>query len=207
MPRRDAVVSVRPVGSATDDTPTSDTPLDDTRSDAALLSAHLGGDRHAFAELIDRHRPRLYRLARGRSQTAEDADDALQDALLAAHRHAGDFRHDAAVGSWLHRIVVNACLDRLRRNAARPTVTLTDDDRTTSDHAAGVETAVVVRQALMRLPAAQRAAVMAVDMQGYSVAEAALLLGVPDGTVKSRCARARSRLAVLLRPLAPATET
>lgn len=212
MPRGDAVVSVRPVGSATDDTPTSDTPLDDTRSDAALLSAHLGGDRHAFAELIDRHRPRLYRLARGRSQTAEDADDALQDALLAAHRHAGDFRHDAAVGSWLHRIVVNACLDRLRRNAARPTVTLTDDDRTISDHAisdhaAGVETAVVVRQALMRLPAAQRAAVMAVDMQGYSVAEAALLLGVPDGTVKSRCARARSRLAVLLRPLAPATET
>ena len=64
----------------------------------------------------------------------------------------------------------------------------------------------MVRQALMRLPPEQRAAVMAVDMQGYSVAEAARLLGVPDGTVKSRCARARSRLAVLLRPIAPVPE-
>ena len=187
------------MGTSTDDTRTAD-----TRSDAALLAAHLGGDQYAFAELIGRHRPRLYRLARGRSRTAEDADDALQDALLAAHRYAGGFRHDAAVGSWLHRIVINACLDRLRRSAARPTVALTDDHRTVADHAAGVETAVVVRQALLRLPAGQRAAVIAVDMQGYSVAEAATLLGIPDGTVKSRCARARARLAVLLRPLAPA---
>ncbi len=200
------MVNVRGVGSATDGIRISDTATGDTRSDAALLSAHLGGDRHAFAELIGRHRPRLYRLARGRSHTAEDADDALQDALLAAHRYAGGFRHDAAVGSWLHRIVVNACLDRLRRSAARPTVTLTDDNRTIADHAAVVETAVVVRQALMRLPAGQRAAVIAVDMQGYSVAEAARLLGVPDGTVKSRCARARTRLAVLLQPLAPAAQ-
>ena len=114
-------------------TSTDDTRTEDTRSDAALLAAHLGGDRHAFAELIGRHRPRLYRLARGRSQTAEDADDALQDALLAAHRYAGGFRHDAAVGSWLHRIVVNACLDRLRRSATRPTVALIDDNRTIAD--------------------------------------------------------------------------
>jgi RNA polymerase sigma-70 factor (ECF subfamily) len=187
------------VGTSTDDICT-----EDSRSDAALLAAHLGGDRHAFAELIGRHHSRLYRLARGRSQTAEDADDALQDALLAAHRYAGAFRHDAAVGSWLHRIVVNACLDRLRRSATRPTVALTDDNRAIADHAAGVETAVVVRQALLRLPAGQRAAVIAVDMHGYSVAEAARVLGIPDGTVKSRCARARTRLAVLLRPLAPA---
>lgn len=175
----------------------------DSRSDTALLWAHLDGDRHAFAELVGRHRPRLYRLARGRSQSAEDADDALQEALLAAHRCAGGFRNDSAVGSWLHRIVINACTDRLRRNAARPTVALTDhaeETRAVTDHAAGVTTAVVVRQALMRLPAEQRAAVVAVDMHGYSVADAARLLGVAEGTVKSRCARARARLAVLLDP-------
>ena len=175
----------------------------DSRSDTALLCAHLDGDRHAFAELVGRHRTRLYRLARGRSQSAEDADDALQEALLAAHRCAGGFRNDSAVGSWLHRIVINACTDRLRRNAARPTVALTDhadDPRAVTDHAAGVTTAVVVRQALMRLPAEQRAAVVAVDMHGYSVADAARLLGVAEGTVKSRCARARARLAVLLDP-------
>lgn len=170
----------------------------DTRSDAALICAHLDGDRHAFAELIERHRPRLYRLARRRSRSAEDADDALQDALLAAHRYAGGFRHDAAVGSWLHRIVVNACTDRQRRAASRPTVALPDDLRCTGDPAGRVETAVVVRQALLRLPAGQRAAVVAVDMHGYTIAETARLLGVAEGTVKSRCARARARLAVLL---------
>jgi len=170
------------------------------RSDGALLSAHLAGDRHAFAELMGRHLPRMYRLARGRSRTAADADDAVQDAMLAAHRAAGGFRHDAAVASWLHRIVVNACTDLIRRNAARPTVTLSEDIRAAADDTGRVDTSVVVRQALMRLPAEQRAAVVAVDMHGYSVADAARLLGVAEGTVKSRRARARTRLAVLLRP-------
>lgn len=175
----------------------------DSRSDTALLCAHLDGDRHAFAELVGRHRHRLYRLARGRSRSAEDADDALQEALLAAHRSAGRFRHDCAVVSWLHHIVANACTDRLRRNAVRPAVSLTEHSgnaRAIADHAARVETSIVVHQALMRLSAEQRAAIVAVDMHGYSVADAARLLGVPEGTVKSRCARARSRLAVLLRP-------
>lgn len=177
---------------------------DKPRSDRTLLLAHLDGDRDAFAELIGRHRPRLYQVARGRSRSAEDADDVLQDALLAAHRCAGEFRHDAAVGSWLHRIVLNACTDRLRRHTLRPTVSLTEDIPTASDATAAVDTSMVVRQALLRLPAAQRAAVVAVDMHGYTVADAARLLGVAEGTVKSRCARARTRLAVLLRPIAAA---
>ena len=173
--------------------------LASVRTDADLLCAHVGGDRYAFEELFGRHRAQLYRLARRRSQTPEDADDALQEAMLSAHRGAGSFRHDAAVSSWLHRIVVNACRDRLRRNVIRPTTGL-DDDACVAvpDRAPEVETAIVVGQALMQLPAAQRAAVVAVDMHGYSVADAAALLGIAEGTVKSRRARARSRLAVLL---------
>lgn len=169
------------------------------RSDADLLTAHVGGDRDAFAELISRHHRRLYRLARATTRSAEDADDALQDALLAAHRGAPSFRHDAAVSSWLHRIVVNACLDRVRRT--RPTEPASDEEYGSVADATGqVDTAIVVRRALMRLPIEQRAAVLAVDMQGYSVADAAALLGVAEGTIKSRCARARARLAVLLGP-------
>ena len=91
------------------------------RSDAELLAAHVAGDRYAFEELFRRHHRQLYRLARRTTRTPEDAADALQDAMLAAHRGAASFRHDAAVGSWLHRIVVNACLDRLRRTKASPT--------------------------------------------------------------------------------------
>ena len=67
-----------------------------------------------------------------------------------------------------------------------------------ADRTAQVETAIVVQRALMRLPVEQRAAVVAVDMQGYSIADTARLLGVAEGTVKSRCARARARLAELL---------
>jgi RNA polymerase sigma-70 factor (ECF subfamily) len=167
------------------------------RSDAELLAAHVAGDRYAFAELFHRHHRQLYRLARLTSRNAEDADDALQDAMFSAHRCAGSFRHDAAVGSWLYRIVVNACLDRLRRNQTHPTTTL-DDVYQVADRTGQVDTSIMVQRALMRLPVEQRAAVVAVDMQGYSIADTARLLGVAQGTVKSRCARARARLAVML---------
>lgn len=167
------------------------------RSDTELLAAHVAGDRHAFAELFRRHHRQLYRLARQSSLSREDADDAVQDAMLSAHRSAESFRDDAAVGTWLHRIVRNACLDRLRRAQARPTVPF-QDVHPVSDRTSQVETAIVVRRALLRLPIQQRAAVVAVDMQGYSIAETARRLGVPEGTVKSRCARGRARLANLL---------
>lgn len=167
------------------------------RSDAELLAAHVAGDRYAFEELFYRHHRRLHRLARLTSNSPEDAADALQDAMLSAHRSAGSFRHDAAVSSWLHRIVVNACLDRLRRNKTHPTIAL-DDIYPVADRTTQVETAIAVHRALMRLPVEQRAAVVAVDMHGYSVANTAQLLGVAEGTVKSRCARARARLAVVL---------
>ncbi|BBY63975.1 RNA polymerase sigma factor SigM [Mycolicibacterium helvum] len=172
------------------------------RSDAELLAAHVGGDRYAFEELFHRHQRRLSRLAHRTTRSPEDAADALQDAMLAAHRGAATFRHDAAVGSWLHRIVVNACLDRLRRTAAQPTIALTDNEAI-GDRTAEVDTVLVVRRALMRLPADQRAAVLAVHMHGYSVADAAALLGVAEGTVKSRCARGRARLTGLLRSCPP----
>jgi RNA polymerase sigma-70 factor (ECF subfamily) len=165
------------------------------RSDAELLAAHVAGDRYAFEELFGRHQGRLYRLARRTSRSPEDAADAVQDAMLAAHRTAASFRHDAAVSSWLHRIVVNACRDRLRR----PPLDALADEWTVGDRTAEVDTALLVRRALMCLPAEQRAAVLAVDMHGYSVADAAALLGVAEGTVKSRRARARARLAGLLR--------
>lgn len=170
-----------------------------TRSDGELLYAHIAGDRYAFEELFRRHSAQLHRLARRRSHTAEDACDAVQDAMLSAHRAAGSFRHDAPVSNWLCRIVVNACRDRMRRNAIRPTVALTPEDcPPVADRTGQLETALLIRQALLRLPAAQRDAVVAVDMHGYSVADAAALFDVAEGTVKSRCARGRARLAVLL---------
>ncbi|MFZ2177616.1 MAG: RNA polymerase sigma factor SigM [Rhodococcus sp. (in: high G+C Gram-positive bacteria)] len=170
-------------------------------SDVDLLSAHVAGDPHAFATLLGRHYDHLWHVARRTSYSAEDAADALQEALLSAHRTAGSFRRDAAVRSWLHTIVVNACLDRIRRNKARPAFSLSADDdepRDTRDYVSEVELNLVVERALASLPAEQRAAIIAVDLEGHSTSEAARLLGVPEGTVKSRCARGRKKLAATL---------
>jgi RNA polymerase sigma-70 factor, ECF subfamily len=176
------------------------------RTDAELLAAHISGDRYAFEELFYRHQRQLYRLAQLTSRNPDDAADALQDAMLSAHRKAPTFRHDAAVSSWLYRIVVNASLDRLRRNKSHPTTALLDDACHVGDPTPRVDTAIMVERALMRLPVEQRAAVVAVDMQGYSVAETARMLGVPEGTVKSRCSRARAKLAEALEYFAAADD-
>ena len=136
----------------------------------------------------------------------EEAADALQDALLSAYRSAGSYRGEAAVTTWLHRIVVNACLDRARRARNRPTVPLPADDRAPAerrDRLSERETSLEVLAALARLPADQRAALVLVDIEGFPVEEAAHVLGVPVGTVKSRCARGRARLAGALAHLRP----
>src|SRR5437879_1665864 len=89
-------------------------------SDTELLRRHVSGDNEAFGELFRRHRDRLWAVALRTVCDPEEAADALQDAMISAFRRAADFRGDAAVTTWLHRIVVNACLDRLRRKTARP---------------------------------------------------------------------------------------
>ena len=176
-------------------------------SDADLLRAHVDGDPEAFAELVRRHRDRLWAVALRTTGDREEAADAVQDALLSAHRAAARFRGDSQVTTWLHRIVVNACLDRLRKRQAHPTVPLPDGRHTDDGIPSGPEpaapahdhdTALVVRQALADLPVEQRAALVLVDVQGYPVAEAAEMLGVAEGTIKSRCARGRARMAIAL---------
>jgi RNA polymerase sigma-70 factor, ECF subfamily len=193
VPITGALDTVRPVVSFSRD-------VGRESSDAELLAAHVAGHPYAFEELFARHHRHLHRLASYSCRSPEDAADALQEAMLKAHRGAATFRHHAAVGSWLHRIVLNACVDRLRTHRSHPTVALDPDEdaHLVGDRTAQVETAIEVHRALRQLTADQRAAVVAVDMQGYSVAETARLLGVAEGTVKSRCARGRARLAVEL---------
>jgi RNA polymerase sigma-70 factor, ECF subfamily len=122
--------------------------------------------------------------------------------MISAFRQASGFRGDSAVTTWLHRIVVNACLDRLRRRAARPTVSGLDERAMdalapgpdSTDAAASTETSLDVKTALRTLPPDQQAVLVLVDMLGYPVADAAAVLGISPGTVKSRCARGRARL-------------
>jgi RNA polymerase sigma-70 factor (ECF subfamily) len=162
----------------------------------------VSGDDAAFGILFSRHRERLWAVAVRTLGDPDDAADALQDAMISAFRRAGSFRGDAAVTTWLHRIVVNACLDLLRRRAARPATSGLEADAMDVLARAGAvrtpspdsDTALDVTAALRTLPADQRAALVLVDMLGYPVADAALVLGISEGTVKSRCSRGRARL-------------
>jgi RNA polymerase sigma-70 factor (ECF subfamily) len=171
-------------------------------TDGDLLRRHVSGDQEAFGLLFSRHRDRLWAVALRTVADADEAADALQDAMISAFRRAADFRGESAVTTWLHRIVVNACLDRLRRKAARPATTGMDERALDAlargparpDHAADTDTSLDVLAALRTLPGEQRAALVLVDMLGYSVADAAQVLGISAGTVKSRCARGRARL-------------
>ncbi len=189
--------------------------------DVALLRAHLAGDPAAFGVLFSRHRDRLWAVALRTTGNPEDAADALQDGLISAFRRADGFRGESAVTTWLHRIVVNAALDRLRRNKVRAADPLPDDleeraqrgdtlagSRSDEDPEASALSSDRRRRvlaALEELPPDQKAALVLVDMEGYPVQEAADILQAPVGTVKSRCSRGRARLATLLADLDPAS--
>jgi RNA polymerase sigma-70 factor, ECF subfamily len=183
-------------------------------SDAQLLRRHVEGDPHAFGELFLRHRDRLWAVAIRTLGDPDEAADALQDAMISAFRRADGFRGDSAVTTWLHRIVVNACLDRLRRKSVRPasgtderTLDSLASGRSRPDPTSDSDTSLDVLAALRTLPHDQRAALVLVDMLGYPVADAAEVLGVSIGTVKSRCARGRARLLPRLAHLRPSSHS
>jgi RNA polymerase sigma-70 factor, ECF subfamily len=170
-------------------------------SDATLLRRHADGDADAFGLLFRRHKDRLWAVALRIACDPDDAADALQEAMISAFRRAGDFRGESAVTTWLHRIVVNASLDLLRRRSARAVGWSGDPDdlpvpepRLGVDSSASTDSRLDVNAAMRTLPPPQRAALVLVDMLGYSVADASVVLGVSEGTVKSRCARGRAKL-------------
>ncbi|WP_328845513.1 RNA polymerase sigma factor SigM [Streptomyces sp. NBC_00258] len=185
-------------------------------SDQGLLARHVEGDPDAFGEIVRRHRDRLWAVALRTLGDREEAADAVQDALVSAYRAAHTFRGQSAVTTWLHRITVNACLDRARKAASRKTSPVDDTERleqllepheSASAPAERNDLHRELLEALGTLPPDQRAALVLVDMQGYPVAEAASLLDVPTGTVKSRCARGRARLLPLLKHLRTDSES
>jgi len=163
-------------------------------SDRDLLRLHVEGDDQAFAELFRRHKDRMWAVALRTVRDPDLAADCVQDGFIAAFRRADSYRGDAAVTTWLNRIIVNACLDRLRRR--RPTSELPEYELADrhDDHAS-TEVRLDIQAALATLPEGQRAALVLVDMHAVPVAEAAEILGVAEGTIKSRCARGRAALA------------
>jgi len=182
-----------------------------------LVAAARAGDRAALEELLRIHHDRLYALARRITGNDADAADATQEALIAIVRGLPRFDGRSSFGTWSYRVTANACLDELRRRRRRPLVDLPDERAERADSGVALDTTVADRlrldAALAALPEDFRVAVVLRDVCDLDYAEIAEVLELPPGTVRSRIARGRGRLADLLAgnrstaPARPSTES
>jgi|SRR3989441_236683 len=172
------------------------------QDEPALVARVLAGDRAAFGTLAERYAGVARRVARAVLSDPDDADDAAQDALLSALVKLDQYDPRRPFGPWLLRIVANAATDRRRRRTVRRVEPLDP-----ALVAGGSRPDVVaerralserLRGALAELPARRRMAVVLFDVEGYSHAEIAGILGIAEGTVRSEVFHARRRLRVLL---------
>ena len=173
-----------------------------------------GGDTDAFSRLVTELEKPVFRLAFSIMGTREDAEDVSQEAFLRLWRTLGSFRGDASVLTFVLTVTKNAALDELRRRKSRPTLTMTvqdeDGEERQADYAdpdpdsdpakeyARRERIEGVRRAIADLPAEQRMVLTLRDMEGRSYEEISDILGLNEGTVKSRLFRARQALKSLL---------
>jgi RNA polymerase sigma-70 factor (ECF subfamily) len=176
--------------------------------DRALVAQAQAGERAALDELLRRHYDRIYAICRRIAGNDADAADATQEALMAIVRGLSKFDNRAAFSTWSYRVATNACLDELRRRKRRPTPALIDEhdgwaERNVEDRAPSFDEQIAVRDevqmALIQLPEEFRAPVVLRDCAGLDYAQIAETLGIPPGTVRSRIARGRTKLAELMK--------
>src|SRR5437667_10266798 len=170
--------------------------------EAALVARALAGDRAAFGVLAERYAAPARRVARAVLDDPDDADDAAQDALLAALVKLAQYDTRRPFGPWLMRIVANAATDRRRRRNVRQAepldAALVGGGPRPDAVAMRSELSARLRTALGELPERRRMAVVLFDVEGYSHAEIAGILGIPEGTARSEVFHARRRLRTLL---------
>jgi RNA polymerase sigma-70 factor, ECF subfamily len=180
-------------------------------ADTYLIERARKGDTEALTELYRRHERRVYNLALRTLGNPWDASDVAQEAFIKAFRNLNSFKGDARFTTWLHRIVVNAAYDHLRRQRPEPMDGEILEDisgpggggAVVGSGRDGIDPAIdglsdPLRDALMSLNEGFRFAVVLCDLLGFPYDEAAEILGVQEGTIKSRIFRAREALAAAL---------
>lgn len=172
--------------------------------DVELVKRFVGGDQAAFDELVDRYEQTVYAIAYRMCGTPDDARDVSQEVFISAFRALKKYRHEAQLGTWFHRVAVNASLDRLRSRARRSESPLEAAGEPAA-HTPGpeelgiaAERAVHVHRALAQLSDEYRAVLVLHDLHDLDYAAVAASLDIPLGTVKSRIHRARAEMASLL---------
>jgi RNA polymerase sigma-70 factor, ECF subfamily len=172
--------------------------------DRELAARCVAGDRDAFERVYRQHSNRLYNLAYRMAGSAE-ADDLTQDFFLQAYRKMGTYKGESSLGTWLYRLAVNLCLDRLRSKQGRmdqATESLDEEGAApVVAHERSAEmrvTQIDLERAIGQLPPSYRAAFVLHDVEGYQHDEVAKLLGIAEGSSKSLLHKARLRLRRLL---------
>ena len=175
--------------------------------DGGLARRAAAGDREAFGALVERHQAAVRRLTRSVTGDASDADDAAQDAFLSALDRIETYDPSRPFGPWLMRIATNAAIDLVRRRTVRRAAALDEHAAargpSPAADAEAAEIRVRLEAALRALPERQRVAVMLFDAEGYSHAEIAAVLEIPEGTVRSDVFHARRALRVALEAYDP----
>ncbi len=177
--------------------------------EAALIEGARRGDLDSFNRLVLAYQDLVYNQAYRMMGSLDAAEDATQDAFIAAYRNLSSYR-GGSFKAWLLRIVTNACYDELRRQKRRPTTPLepldsgdeevesprwlADPSETPEEATERAELNLAIQHCLGDLPEEFRTVVILVDVQGMDYGEASQVIGKPLGTVKSRLARARLRL-------------
>jgi RNA polymerase sigma-70 factor (ECF subfamily) len=175
--------------------------------DRAMAQNIAAGDRAAFECLMRQYNRRLYRLARATLKDRTEAEDALQDAYIRAYRSIGDFRGDAALGTWLSRLVLNECFARMRRDVRRQNIIpmisaghaesthmIVDESDAPDDALMRMQTCALLERKVDELPEGFRTVFVLRSVEDLSVDETAASLGIPSETVRSRHFRAKSML-------------
>lgn len=171
-------------------------------SDQQLVTAFNEGQGRAFSIIVERHRPQLLRVARKYAKNEHDAQDIVQEALLKAANNLRGFRNEAKLSTWLHRLVMNSGYDYIKHRRRQAHLSLDDNERIAPDKNMALahhpmeqlDRVLMLRQVIEQLPAAQRRAILLIDVAGLTVERAAREMGVQPGTVKSRRNRARRAL-------------
>ncbi len=184
-------------------------------TDEQLVAAAQQGDQAAFGALVEKYQAMAYSLSLRMTGNPEDAADVTQEAFLNAWRGLAKFQSQSAFSTWLYRLTSNACIDFLRREKRRPAVSMTLDGEEDDDDPRQVEVPdqrwsperelerkeaqAALQRALASLSPEHREVLLLREMEGFSYAEISQCLGLEEGTVKSRIARARLALKDFLR--------
>lgn len=175
--------------------------------ESRLVAGCLAGDADAFRKLYDTHAIRLYNVAYRMSGTAAEAEDLVQEIFLLAFRKLGSFKGQSSLGTWLYRLGMNVCLDRLRSKQGKmDRATVGVEDEAAFERVAGTGALnpgspidrLDLEKAIERLPASYRAAFLLHDVEGFEHHEVGSILGIAEGTSKSLVHKARQRIRTFL---------